>query len=57
MPRTLNLIVRNVMFTIVVPGLGGVLAPWRKPSRQFGDSYLEYRRTVPRWIPRRPRHS
>jgi hypothetical protein len=28
MPRTLSLIVRNVMFTIVVPGLGGVLAPW-----------------------------
>ena len=29
----------------------------RKLSRQFGDSYLEYRRTVPRWIPRRPRPS
>jgi protein-S-isoprenylcysteine O-methyltransferase Ste14 len=161
MPRALSLVVRNVMFTIVVPGLGGVLAPWwilnahggatvaaweavpviaagaalyawcvwnfaavgdgtpglwdaprrvvatgpyrwvrnpiylaallvvlgeawlfmsppllvyaaamavfchlfvtgyeeRKLSRQFGDSYLEYRRTVPRWIPRRPRHS
>ena len=28
MARTLSLIVRNVMFTIVVPGLGGVLAPW-----------------------------
>jgi len=27
----------------------------RKLSRRFGDSYLEYRRTVPRWIPRRPR--
>ena len=26
----------------------------RKLSRQFGDSYLEYRRTGPRWIPRRP---
>jgi protein-S-isoprenylcysteine O-methyltransferase Ste14 len=161
MSRTLSLIVRNVMFTIVVPGLGGVLAPWwilnshggatvgaweavpvivagaalygwcvwnfaavgeatpglwdaprrvvatgpyrwvrnpiylaallvvlgeawlfmsppllvyaaamavfchlfvtgyeeRKLARQFGDSYLEYRHTVPRWIPRRPRHS
>jgi hypothetical protein len=32
MARTLSLVVRNVMFTIVV-------------------------RTVPRWIPRRPRHS
>ena len=29
----------------------------RKLSRRFGDSYLEYRRAVPRWIPRRPRHS
>src|SRR5690348_18356146 len=28
MPRALSLVVRNVMFTIVVPGLGGVLAPW-----------------------------
>ena len=27
----------------------------RRLARQFGDSYLEYRRTVPRWIPRRPR--
>ncbi|MGA8461422.1 MAG: isoprenylcysteine carboxylmethyltransferase family protein [Streptosporangiaceae bacterium] len=29
MARTLSLIVRNVVFTIVVPGLGGVWAPWR----------------------------
>jgi protein-S-isoprenylcysteine O-methyltransferase Ste14 len=160
MARTLSLVVRNVMFTIVVPGLGAVLAPWwiltshggtatvaaweavpviaagaalyawcvwnfaavgdgtpglwdpprrvvatgpyrwvrnpiylaallvilgeawlfwslrllvyaaavaafchlfvtlyeeRRLARKFGDSYLEYRRTVPRWIPRRPR--
>jgi protein-S-isoprenylcysteine O-methyltransferase Ste14 len=27
----------------------------RRLSRRFGRSYLEYRRTVPRWIPRRPR--
>jgi protein-S-isoprenylcysteine O-methyltransferase Ste14 len=25
-------------------------------GRRFGTSYTEYRRTVPRWIPRRPRH-
>jgi protein-S-isoprenylcysteine O-methyltransferase Ste14 len=24
--------------------------------RRFGAAYLDYRRTVPRWIPRRPRH-
>jgi hypothetical protein len=29
MARTLSLIVRNVVFTIVVPGLGGFWAPWR----------------------------
>ena len=161
MAHTLSLVIRNIMFTIVVPGLGAVLAPWwilsshggatvaawaavpviavgaglyawcawnfaavgdgtpgpwdaprrvvatgpyrwvrnpiylaallvilgeawlfmslpllvyaaamaafchlfvtgyeeRKLARQFGDSYLEYRRTVPRWFPRRPRHS
>jgi protein-S-isoprenylcysteine O-methyltransferase Ste14 len=29
MARALWLIVRNLMFTIVVPGLGGVWVPWR----------------------------
>ena len=29
----------------------------RKLGRRFGDSYLEYRRRVPRWIPRPPRHA
>jgi protein-S-isoprenylcysteine O-methyltransferase Ste14 len=29
MPRTLSLIVRNVIFTVVVPGIGGVWLPWR----------------------------
>jgi protein-S-isoprenylcysteine O-methyltransferase Ste14 len=29
----------------------------RRLGRRFGSSYLEYPRTVPRWIPRRPRHS
>jgi protein-S-isoprenylcysteine O-methyltransferase Ste14 len=27
----------------------------RTLRRRFGNSYLEYRRTVPRWIPRPPR--
>jgi len=30
--RTLSLVVRNVVFTIVVPGLGGVWAPWSLAS-------------------------
>lgn len=29
MARTWSLILRNVVFTLVVPGLGGVWAPWR----------------------------
>jgi protein-S-isoprenylcysteine O-methyltransferase Ste14 len=33
MARTLSLIVRNLVFTIVVPGLGGVWAPWSIASR------------------------
>ena len=28
MARTVSLIVRNVVFTIVVPGAGGVYVPW-----------------------------
>lgn len=33
MSRTLWLIARNLMFTLVVPGLGGVWAPWRILTR------------------------
>jgi protein-S-isoprenylcysteine O-methyltransferase Ste14 len=33
MARTLGLIARNLMFTIVVPGLGGVWLPWRILTR------------------------
>jgi protein-S-isoprenylcysteine O-methyltransferase Ste14 len=25
-------------------------------GRRFGPAYADYRRTVPRWIPRPPRH-
>src|SRR5215475_5476804 len=28
MARTLSLVVRNLVFTVVVPGLGGVWVPW-----------------------------
>ena len=37
MARTLSLIIRNVVFTIVVPGLGGVWAPWRIAA-EHGDT-------------------
>jgi protein-S-isoprenylcysteine O-methyltransferase Ste14 len=36
MARTLSLIVRNVVFTIVVPGLGGAWLPWRILTRDGG---------------------
>lgn len=29
----------------------------RRLRRRFGTAYLDYRRTVPRWIPRRPRRT
>ena len=29
MNRTLSLVLRNAIFTLVVPGLGGVWLPWR----------------------------
>src|ERR1700748_3440987 len=101
MTRTLSLVVRNVVFTLVVPGLGAAWLPWRlltrnggtpaptaweavpviatgaalyvwcvwtfaavgggtpgyeerTLARRFGPAYLEYRRAVPRWIPRKP---
>jgi hypothetical protein len=119
MARTLRLVVRNVLFTVVVPGRGGAWVPWwiltrygrtstpaaweaipviaagavlylwcvwnfaavgsppllayagamalffhlfvtgyeeRALRGRFGRTYPEYRRTVPRWIPRSPRH-
>ncbi len=36
MPRTLSLIIRNVVFTVVVPGLGGAWLPWRLLTRDGG---------------------
>jgi protein-S-isoprenylcysteine O-methyltransferase Ste14 len=40
-----------VFFQLLVTG-------YEEPTlrRRFGGTYLQYRRTVPRWIPRRPRH-
>jgi protein-S-isoprenylcysteine O-methyltransferase Ste14 len=34
MARTLSLVVRNLVFTAVVPGLGGVWVPWQILTRQ-----------------------
>jgi len=31
--RALSLVVRNILFTVVVPGLGGVWLPWRLLTR------------------------
>src|ERR1700749_592713 len=36
MTRTLSLVVRNVVFTLVVPGLGAVWLPWRLLTRNGG---------------------
>ena len=33
MTRTLSLILRNLMFTVVIPGLGGVWLPWSIMTR------------------------
>lgn len=38
MARTLSLIVRNVVFTVVVPGLGGVWVPWWILTRHGGGA-------------------
>ncbi|HTQ90642.1 MAG TPA: isoprenylcysteine carboxylmethyltransferase family protein [Streptosporangiaceae bacterium] len=36
MIRTLSLVVRNIVFTLVVPGLGAVWLPWRLLTRNGG---------------------
>jgi len=33
MARTLSLVIRNLLFTVAVPGLGGVWVPWRILTR------------------------
>ncbi len=38
MARTLSLIVRNIVFTVVVPGLGGVWVPWWILTRHAGSA-------------------
>src|SRR6266496_2084332 len=38
MARMLSLIVRNLVFTVVVPGLGGVWAPWWILTRHGGTA-------------------
>src|SRR6266705_1737378 len=37
MARTLSLVVRNLLFTIVVPGLGGAWVPWQILTRGGHD--------------------
>jgi len=48
MARALSLVIRNLLFTVAVPGLGGPAL-----RRRFGGAYLEYRRTVPPGSPGR----
>jgi protein-S-isoprenylcysteine O-methyltransferase Ste14 len=36
MTRTLSLVVRNLVFTVVVPGLGGAWVPWRIATAHGG---------------------
>jgi hypothetical protein len=71
-PHALSLIVRNLMFTVVVPGPGEPGCPaesWRvrgaPPLRPLGAQPDLHRRArdrpgrgaaVPRWMPRPPRH-
>jgi protein-S-isoprenylcysteine O-methyltransferase Ste14 len=78
----MSLVLRNLLFTVIVPGSGAVWVPWwiltrggarpepaasyavallfvighEEPTlrRRFGETYSEYRRSVRRWIPRRP---
>jgi len=38
MARTLSLVVRNLLFTIVVPGLGGAWVPWWILTRHGGTA-------------------
>jgi len=46
MSRTLSLIVRNLVFTVVVPGLGGVLVPWWILARHGGATPAVWEATV-----------
>jgi protein-S-isoprenylcysteine O-methyltransferase Ste14 len=46
MARALSLAVRNLVFTIVVPGLGGVWLPWRILTRD-GPAAASAREAVP----------
>ena len=52
-------ILKSLIFVIVVPGIFLFYIPffvvfYEEPTlqRKFGDSYIHYLQTVPRWIPR-----
>jgi protein-S-isoprenylcysteine O-methyltransferase Ste14 len=47
MTRTVNLIVRNVVFTIVVPGAGGVYVPWLILTRHGASPHPQAWYAVP----------
>lgn len=60
--ESVSLFLRNLTFTVVVPGVGAVLGPWlvlgghgHIPDRRFGRSYDDFALEVHRWLPRPPR--
>ncbi len=45
--RTLSLVVRNLLFTVVVPGLGGAWVPWWILTRHGGSAAPAASQAVP----------
>jgi protein-S-isoprenylcysteine O-methyltransferase Ste14 len=46
-----------IVFVLGLPSQALVRHEERVLEARFGDGYRAYRDTVPRWLPRRPRHS
>lgn len=51
--RSLHLVEYAIVMLLIAHGF---VVLYEEPTltRQFGDSYLDYRRNVPRWIPKFP---
>lgn len=48
-----------VILILLVTGINYLVVRWEEPGleKRFGAAYLDYRKNVPRWIPRIPRFS